>query len=231
VEDVIRQSGYPLYRADGKALGFSDPSPIKEFFEMELRLLNAGALFDPSEGSLVVAMEEEPFSKGKTWNASFRWSNQFVGTSAAAGGIHVEGALIPRISNFRKNAGWFHPSMYISISSGTKNPKLAAQFVDFFLNDIEANTILQAERGVPIPDNVRSHLASIADPVTKQVFDFIDLLAKNSSPADPPDPPGSGECETVLNDIQSQILTKKISIDEGIARYMEKCNQILSGSF
>lgn len=229
IENITRQSGNPIYSADGRAMGFTDPTVLREYFEMQLRLLDAGALYDPEEGLLTVAMEEEPFSKGKAWNV-YRWSNQFIATEDAAGRV-VEGGLHPRIANFKQNGTYFHAGCYLSIASSTANPKLAAQFVDFFTNNIEANEILGAERGVPIPDDVRSYLAGKVDPRAKKVFDFIDLVSRNMSPAAPPDPPGSGECEAILNNISAQILTKKISAADGVAQYMARSNQILSGSF
>jgi multiple sugar transport system substrate-binding protein len=49
VENVVRQSGVSFYTPDGKKLGFSDASLLKDFWDMELRLLDKGILIPASE--------------------------------------------------------------------------------------------------------------------------------------------------------------------------------------
>ncbi|MDR2434067.1 MAG: extracellular solute-binding protein, partial [Treponema sp.] len=84
IENYVRQSGVPFYAPDGKKLGFSDPSLLKEFWDMELRLLDKGILIPPSEAFIEMSMEESPLPKGRSW-AMALWNTQVVAMSNAAG--------------------------------------------------------------------------------------------------------------------------------------------------
>src|SRR5690606_21461510 len=103
----------------------------------------------------------------------YQWSNQVVALTTAAGEdrnfvLHT----LPRVEG-GQSANYLKPSMFFSITAGCPNPELAAEFINFATNDLEANDILFAERGVPISSEVREYLADKVDPVTAQIFDFI----------------------------------------------------------
>jgi multiple sugar transport system substrate-binding protein len=104
----------------------------------------------------------------------------------------------------------------------------AAKFINWFTNDVEANKIIRAERGVPISSKIQDALKPILSPEEKQVFDYVGWAANNSSPISPPDPQGSAEVSKLLKDMQDQILYKKISVDDAAAKFMKQANDILA---
>jgi hypothetical protein len=55
-------------------------------------------------------------------------------------------------------------------------PEEAAKFINFFLNDEEANKILNGERGVSIMSNVRDLLLAEADAAKTAMYDYIDVI-------------------------------------------------------
>jgi multiple sugar transport system substrate-binding protein len=226
--NMVRQTGKSFFSADGKTLGFTDQALIKEFFDIQLRLLEAGILYDPEDAGLTVSVAETPFSRGLTWNMYY-WSNQVVDAARAAN-RSIEICLLPKIAGAQRFGTYLKPSMFFTIPSGAQNPDLAAKALDYFVNDLEANTYLKADRGVPVPDDVRAFLASKVDPLMKQSFDFVDLVGVNSSPIDPPDPPASGEIQAFMATLMSQVLTKSISSTEGTDRFFTRINQILAGN-
>ena len=62
------------------------------------------------------------------------------------------------------------------IAKGSEHPEEAAKFLNFFINDVEANKILAAERGIPIVSNVREALETDLTDVQKRMYDYVDLV-------------------------------------------------------
>jgi multiple sugar transport system substrate-binding protein len=228
-EHVVRQSGKSFFAADGKSLGFSDsPALIKEIIDIHLRLKAAGALYDPEDAFILGrAMEEESISRGTAWNA-FYWSNQHIGHIAAAK-RPLDYYIFPTVNGNQAPYGtYLKPSQFISMLSASKNQDLAAKFVDFFVNDLEANRILLAERGIPVPSSVRDDLSPRVDPNMKYLFDFITKVTPFTTAIDPPDPAAAGEVRDVMRPILLQALTGRISSEAATAQMIQAANGVLS---
>ncbi len=222
-EHLIRQTGAKLFGTSG--LGFTDVSALREFYAIQLRLLDAGALVRPEVAFVAVSPEEGEFAKGNSW-VEFIWSNQYVATQAAAN-RPLKLGLMPILKGAKAKGTYLKPSMFFSIPATAKNPKDAARFLDYFLNNIEVNDMLMGERGIPIPDDVRDHMATRVDAINKQIFDFISLASTNSGSIDPPDPEAAGEFLKMARDVTLEILLKRISLDAGVAKIMNDGNNIL----
>jgi multiple sugar transport system substrate-binding protein len=230
VENVLRQSGVPFYAPDGTKLGFSDPAVLKEFWDMELRLLDKGVLIPASEAFVQTSMEEDPLAKGTAWNKAL-WNTQIVAQTDAAG-RPLELVFLPRISNYKRPGAFLKPSMFFSITAKAENPALVAKFLNFFLNDAEANDIIRGERGVPIVASVRDSLSTKIGASQKIAFDILSEAAAKGyvSPVDPPYPGQSGEVNALLRDITVQVLNKTVTPEAGAVSFIEKANKILSGN-
>jgi multiple sugar transport system substrate-binding protein len=227
-ENWIRQTGGSIYSADGKKLGFTDTAVLKEFWDMQLRLLDKGALVPPGEAFVQGSMEEAALAKGSSW-VDYIWNTQLTATANAAG-RPLDLLFLPRIEQYKRPGTFLKPSMFFSIPAKTENPALAAKFLNFFINDLEANDIIKAERGIPAPANVRDYLAGKMDANQRIAFGFLSQAADYSSPVDPPDPAASGEVRALLRDTTVQVLNKTITSTDGAARFMTRANQILSGN-
>jgi multiple sugar transport system substrate-binding protein len=227
----VRELGYSYYSADGKTVGWTSiPGEIKEWLDINLRLKAAGALYDPEEGFLEVTMEEAPFSRGKTWN-TYYWSNQHIAFSNAAKRevIYVMSPNNPNLAKpYKKFGTYLKPSQFISILSSSSNKDLAAKFVNFFINDLEANSILLAERGIPVPADVRDHLAPKVDPQMKTLFDYIGKVTPYTSPIDPPDPARAGEAEDAIRKVVLQCLLGELSSTQAANEMIRTANEILA---
>jgi multiple sugar transport system substrate-binding protein len=224
-DNLIRQSGAATYASDGKGLGFTDSSVLKEYYAIQLRLLEAGALIDPEVAFVNTTPAESEFAKGRSW-VEWLWSNQFVAYQAGAN-RSLKLALLPQIKNPVKKGTFLKASMFFAIPASAKNPDEAAKFINAFTNDIGLNDILMGERGVPIATKVREHMSGKLDEVNQEIFAYIGHAAENSSAIDPPDPPKSGEFLKMFRDQSMAILMKQVSLDEGVKTIMEKGNQIL----
>lgn len=225
-DNMIRQTGASTYAKDGKSLGFTDTSVLKEFFDIQLRLLDAGVLVLPEIAFVTVTAEEGQLAKGNVW-CDYIWSNQLASTQATAPNP-LKMVLLPKIESSRRPGTYLKPSMFFSIPASAENPDEAAKFLNFFLTDPSANDILAAERGVPIPSDIREALKVKASDINKTVFDYISLVADNSSAIDPPDPKASGEFLKLFRDTTQEILIGIVSIDEGVKKIMTQGNSILA---
>lgn len=67
-------------------------------------------------------------------------------------------------------------SQQLCISKNSKAKEEAAKFINFFVNDVEANKILNGERGVPIMSKVREAVVSQADESNRVIYDFVDKI-------------------------------------------------------
>jgi multiple sugar transport system substrate-binding protein len=231
-EHIVRQFGVPFFAPDHKSLGFTNNAQaraaLKDNLDMLLRLRAAGALYDPEDAFVAgKSFEEFPISQGKAWNG-FYWSNQHVGY-VNAGKRPLDYYIYPSVNGQQAPFGtYLKPSMFISILSTSKNQDLSARFVNFFINDLEANRILLAERGIPVPTDVREDLAPRVDANVKYLFDFITKVTPFTSPIDPPDAPQTGEVRDVMRPILLQCLTGKLDSATAVDEMIKAANAVLS---
>ena len=231
-EHIVRQFGVPFFSADHRSLGFTNHAGARaalvENLEMYQRLRAAGALYNPEETFLAnIAMGEEPLATGRSWLA-FYWSNQIVGFMGAAG-RSLDYYLLPNVIGPQAPFGtYLKPGQFISMTTHSNNQDLAARYINFFVNDIEANRILLAERGIPIPTNVANDLAALVDADNRSVFDYIARIAPFVTPIDPPDAPATGEVRDAMRPILLRCLMGQISPTAAVDEMIRAANVILS---
>lgn len=144
-------------------------------------------------------------------------------------GIEVprELTLFPSLKD-GKSGQFLKPTMFFSVTSQSKHPKEAAAFINFITNDLEANEVLAAERGVPVSKKVREYLYPKLDGAAKKQFDFLNVAAKYAGPLYPLLPPGHGEILLLHNRLYEQIMYGKITPEEAAAKFRTEANKILS---
>jgi multiple sugar transport system substrate-binding protein len=220
------------YNAEGTALGYEDDQPLIDFYNMILRLQDAGAI--PSREIEVAEYEDQGVEVKATINGDaamdYFWSNQIVAVWTAAGEdrnfvlYHVPRPEGGQPQNYIK------PSMFFSITSHSQHPEEAAAFIDFFTNSVEANEILFAERGVPISSEIRDALAPDLGPAQAEMFAYLGRVEADNSPIRPADPPGHAD---VINNIFNPefvdpVLYGMISVEEAAEILREEANAILA---
>ncbi|QMV43140.1 ABC transporter substrate-binding protein [Cohnella cholangitidis] len=221
----LRSQGQHMYAADGTSLGYSDDKPFIDFYNMYKTWYDNGNLLSldklaqkkgtPEDGELELG------NAVSTWG----WSNQFILSSSVA---KRPFEILP-VPGWNENKALFlKPSMYFSIAKNSKAKEEAAKFINFWVNDIEANKIIMGERGVPVSSKVKEALKPSLTPDQVKVFDYVAWAEQNSSQMDPPNPVGAVEVDKLLKDTAEQILYKKLSVEEGAAKFREEANKILA---
>ncbi len=224
-------AGANAFSPDGTALGYTDDKALTDYYNMIIRLEDAGAIGTPDETAEFAngSPENSPLVTGKE-AIRYQWSNQVVAIWKAAGeSRHFKLWPLPRLEG-GKPENYLKPSMFFSITASCPTPDLAADFINTFTNSLEANDVLNAERGVPISSVVREHLQPTLDEVGQATFDFLAQIEADSSPVPPPDPKGFSD---ILNNVYTPlfvqpVMYKQISVDEGVATLRKEAEAILA---
>ena len=124
---------------------------------------------------------------------------------------------------------YIKPSMFASISARTEHPDEAALLIDFITNNVDANKIMMAERGVPISQTIRDAIADDLDVTAQSVFDLVAYMTEHAAPIDKPDPEGAGEVVELLQELEEQLLYKQITPAEAAALFRVQATEILEG--
>jgi multiple sugar transport system substrate-binding protein len=219
----LRTKGERFYSEDGIGLGYSDDQLFIDYFKRQLRLVDANAFPTPDVEAHVKGLEDEFIVTGDsamTWN----WSNQF---SAFAEAAQSSLSLHLPPEQAKEKALFLRPSMFFSIPKSSKQKEEAAKFIDFFVNNVEANKLIKGDRGVPVSSKVvKAIKPELAEEETK-IFDYVEKASRNVSASDPPDPLGSAEVMKVLQDISEQIFFKKTTPEDGAKFFRAQAEKIL----
>ena len=220
------------YANDGSQLGYTDDQPFIDHLHMILRLQEAGAIPGRDEELARFISQGPEASPLVTKEAAmgYQWSNQIVAIQTAAGEdrnfylTHVPRPEGGASSNYLK------PSMFFSITKHAKHPEEAAKFINYFTNNIEANKVLLAERGVPISPKVQEALLPLLGKPQLAMFDFLKRVEADSSPIRPPDPPAHADIRNnvYIPEIIDPVMFGLMTPEEGAAKLREEANKLLA---
>lgn len=222
-EYYARQHGQKLFNADATGLGHDDQL-LADFLALQLEQQEKGTY--PTLEVLLQheAVEDQLIVHGKA-PFDFRWSNQVVALTKAAGRpLKLAPLPGPNIDQ----GMYLKPAMFFSVAKQSKHQEEAAKFIDFFINDLEANRLLNGERGVPVSEAVREALADGLDETNQMVYEYIDLIAENSSAIDGNYPAGSAEVFKALEEVHERVMYKQITPEEGAAEYRKQAENIIA---
>jgi multiple sugar transport system substrate-binding protein len=233
-KSLFLSQGTWVFKPDNSAIGWTDDKPWVDHWKRELRLEMAGAIptYDEEKMQFPDAADvaKTPIVMQKSAIEQIH-SNQLLALQGAAGATRKFKLVgMPRIKGGGSSV-YIKPSQYFSIVSGTKHAKEAAMFIDFFTNSIEANTVLAAERGVPVASKVLAALKPMLGPAQGEAFDLLDRVSKDARALPPPDP---AQWSQILNTVYLPrvtlpILHGEITPEEGVTRFKDEANAILAG--
>ncbi|MGP4038595.1 ABC transporter substrate-binding protein [Gracilibacillus sp. D59] len=219
-----RQNGEQFYNDKGTSLGFK-PETLINYFKYVSKLIEDEVTPPHSLVLEHLDLSDSLVARGEV-ALQVAASNQIVGVQS---GTEDEIGLIvlPSLEN-GEHGNWIRPSQSLAINSNTENAEEAAMFIDFMTNNLEANEILAAERGVPISSEVRDHIYDKLDASTQKQFAFLESLAEYSKPADPLPPPGETEVRAAFMRIAEMINYGQVTSEEATEQFMNEANKILS---
>ena len=224
----LRTIGQKMYSDDGKTIGYTDDKAFIDYFTRYQQWYDNGYILSlDKEAQKKGVAEEDEIVLGSSISGT-GWSNQFLAVANLVTDRPLE--LNPMPGPGIKEGLFLKPSMYFAVTESSKQKEEAAKFIDFFINDIEANKLIKGERGVPVSSKVKEALKPTLSSNETKIFDYVTWAEANSAIGDPPNPIGAVEIEKLLRDLSERILFKKIAIDQAASEFRTEANAILARS-
>jgi len=225
LENWLRQQGKALYDADGQ-LGFG-AAEIEAWFDLWDDLRAAGVTVTPDLQALYQqSIETSMVTLGHS-ALDMAHTNQFVGF-VAVNTAPLEMRPLPLVHDGATGGQYRKPSQFFSISARAEDKKVAADFINYFVTDLDAAKVLDVERGVPESDKVRAAIAPMLDPTARAAVDFIGKLGDLVGPLPPPPPKGAGEIEKSLIRISQEVGFGRTKAKDGAAQLVSEAQSILA---
>lgn len=225
LEYYVREFGQELYSDDGKSLGYDNDQILIDFFNRILKSLDAGVI-PPLDEFFAQKTIENSFMVRQIAPIEFNFSNLASAYQTAAK-RDMDLLIFPSAGPEDIYGTSINPAMLGAIFSRSKHKVEAVKFLSYFLNDIEANKAMMADRGVPISSKVRESLKPLLSPMNAKIFDFIELAAKYSRPVNPM-PAKAAEVKQAYMDIYERVCYKQMTPEEAAAKFREQANKILA---
>ncbi|MDC3416081.1 ABC transporter substrate-binding protein [Aquibacillus salsiterrae] len=220
----VREQGYHLFNEDGTGLGYDDDQVLVDYFTMVKDMVDAEVMPGYDVISQIKGLEDELIVRGEAAMDLSNWSNQ-IGTLEKTAGTPIEARVLPGEGN---DKGMFlKPSMLWSIPKSSEYKEEAAKFINFFTNTLEVFEIIGTDRGIPIKPEIAGELKPTLSDVDQKVFDYIEYVTDNSSPADTNFPPAASEVLSKLEDIDEMIMYGEMSPEDGATQFRQQAESIL----
>lgn len=227
LEAWIRQRGEELF-AEGDDIGFTAET-VSEWYEY-WRRLRADGTTAPAD----VQIESEASG----------WTNDLITTGRAAirlassNHLTIAQGLTPTpLGLFSMPADpdatpdwWFFPPILVSVAATAGAPEVAAQLVDYFLNDAEAGAITKVNQGAPSSSTVREAVVDTLAPAERAFVEQISREQQNPRRPFPVRPQGSEGFNTVLTRTGQEIAYGQTSITDAVAALIEAAPSTLAGA-
>lgn len=224
LEAWIRQSGEELFNKNGGP-GFSQDT-VEAWYEFWAKL-RAAKVIPPAD------VEIEADSGGSTTNflvtgksGLMMDSTNHLTSLQQLTDNPLQLSSIPVVKNSAKD-WWFFPPILISAAANTKNPALAAQLINFYINNVPAAKITRLNEGAPSSSTVRKALGPSLQPAEKAFIDQISREQKNPSRPLPIRPEGAEQLDTILTQTGQQIAYGRQSISVAVSALMTAAKQAL----
>lgn len=229
---IARAKGYQMYSEDGTSLGFPDASIATEYFQRYEDGLKEGYIVDPQiyVERDVGAVEQRPIVDGLVWN-DFGWSNnQGLYDAMQGAGRDMKMVSYPIADDATTPPNYLRVGTSFHVSTSTQYPEVCADFLSYFMNSVEANEVLNAERGAPVNTDVLADLTEKSEGYQKDMLDFMGRVEEYCSPYEVFDPAAQSEVVDVLKSLLEQVGYGKMSAEEAGESFFTQANEILQAA-
>lgn len=175
----------------------------------------------------VLVVDQMPINDLTTWN-QFTVSNGYPAIYSAAGGNREMGVcMYPKLDNAVQEPVYVKPTLFYSVTETSNHKEEAAKFINWFVNDMEANKILMGERGVPINASVAEMVKQNVNEVDAVAYGYLTEVNKVATRLDPPNPAGFSEVEALLLTYVDNIRYGNMTAAQATKEFVPKAQTIL----
>ncbi|HUZ17850.1 MAG TPA: extracellular solute-binding protein [Spirochaetia bacterium] len=228
--------GKTPFNKAGTELGYppADDNVLMNYMNMVKKMYKDG-VFPPYSDTVTFRNQGVESGAVVTGKAAMThmWSNQVVAAWTAAGVDKRDLVFyaMPKVTANGPSSNYVKNGQFFSITKNSQNPEEAAKFISYFTNDIDANKVLLAERGVPVSTVVLNALKPLLDKPNQEVFAYMAYISPIASPTPPPEPKGASTLEQQLYDTQvfDPFMFDKISAEQAVQTWRTIAKQTLQG--
>ena len=227
----VFSQGYSMYNEDQTALNFPQEMMV-EYLNWEKELQDAGYIADQATQGEIKTNEASLIVTGESAINSTQNSNTCVALMEAAG-KSLALVCYPHSEGETRWGTVLAPSQLINLTDtgSDSDKKASAMVVDFILNDIDANMILAAERGVPGNSKVAEAVANsdVVSDYAKITINYVNEVSQYTE-ADPDAlrPAADGEIITLYKNYHDQVMFGQISAEDAAAGFFADANALLA---
>jgi len=221
----VRTNGQVLFTEEGK-IGFTKETVVS-WFNFWKNLRDKKAIPDPATITEYTGLplEQSLFATGKTALQSLPANQIWLYQNQVKNNGTVNIARVPHLEG--KANGEYVEGSFLAITSKSKNPEAAAKFINFFINNIDAQKTFKLEQGVPPTTTAINAITSELTSPQKLTIDFVQNTLKIAGNS-PYAPTGVAEIRTRFTEIASSVAFGKQTPEEGAEQFMKVCDEILS---
>ena len=225
METWVRQRGKGLYTENGK-VGY-ELDDLVAFFAFWKMMQDEG-LTPPADVQSQDSdgkMDSSMIVTGKSL-FGFSHSNQLVANQQLVP-EEINITMIPNQPGGQPGQ-YLKPSMLLSMAETSGDKTATVELMNFFITNLDANAILQIERGVSGDPAVREAILPSLSDTEKKIIDYLDIVATSVSPLPPPPPKNAGELERALRPAWDAISFGQDSVEDGAKKYYDNAVAILA---
>ena len=223
LEVFARQRGESIFNPDG-AIGLSDTT-LSDWFGLVLRSRDRGSEPQPS---LTVEVQAAGIDQSLTATGrgatGFWWTNELSTLSKASG---AELALLRFPGEAQRPGMYLKPAMFLSASARTEHPREAATFIDWMVNSPKAAEIQLSDRGLPINTELRTAVFDKLKPADQRSGEFLAEISPGLAAPPVLPPPGAGEVQSVLQQLNEQLLFDRITVPDAVREFRSQAEAAL----
>ena len=220
-----RSHGEELYNEAQDGAGFKAET-LAAFFASIKRMQDAGATQNIADAVTDIGKENYPFSKGEAATI-FTVTDSYTTYAAVLKDNfgEVPMRLLPGAAATK--AMFVKPSQFLSIAATAEKVDEAAKFINYWVNDEEANLFIAGRRGVPINPEIATLVGQSLDENSMAVFEYMNMMAEYASDLYAPDPQAHGEIADEYNRQAQAVLFGESTPEDAAQALVEYINKTL----
>lgn len=212
LEVYVRSIGKEMFKPGTPSFGF-DAEDFAAYLEEFCDLYESGAAINSAEfdGDVEGSMWED----NKLWMKFVgQHSNEIVAEEESSG-KELYLCCNPSDDDAQVSGTYLKPVMLWGVSSTSVNKDLAAEFINYFVNDSYVYQVCGTDRGIPISSSMRKYIEESGSKLDQRISEFISLLSdgiatKISAPA----PTGGTEAKVCLGEVMEQLYYGQLEREE-----------------
>ncbi|WP_197429766.1 ABC transporter substrate-binding protein [Auraticoccus cholistanensis] len=223
----LRQQGTELFLTDGRP-GY-DAGLVDEYLQLMMSFREEGAIPEPSVlvEDAAAALDQSLMAQGRA-AIGFYGSNQLTALTRASGAPLQLVRWPSTTGRAADRQAWYKSASLWSVSARSRQPELAAEFVDWWVNDPACTRIVLNERGAPANTDRAADIEAELDETGAAVAAFLAQNEADLGAAPPLPPPGGASADATLTRVATDVLFERSSTSQAAAAFVAEVDAALT---